>query len=189
MSTGDLLRNEPQELQFPLELRKLISCSLRLSNETDNYVAFEVMRTNQEKYWVRPCTGIVLPRSTGDVKVTMDALMEAPLDMQCKIKFLVRSVTASPGSAAKDITREMVIEINLAVLVAVGYQFNEVPGRKVEECKMMVVYVAPPRPSSQVREGSSPGASISDSKDLNNLEFTAVSARYILASIVICNKP
>ncbi|KAF8020455.1 hypothetical protein BT93_G1002 [Corymbia citriodora subsp. variegata] len=167
MSTGDLLRIEPQELQFPFELRKQISCSLQLSNKTDNYVAFKVKTTNPKKYCVRPNTGIVLPRSTCDVIVTMQAQKEAPLDMHCKDKFLLQSVTASPGATPKDITPEM---------------FNKESGHNVEECKLRVVYVAPPRPPSPVREGSeegsSPRASISDNGNFNNFEFIAASKTF-----------
>lgn len=38
----------------------------------------------------------------------MQAQKEAPPDMQCKDKFLLQSVVASPGTMAKDITPEMV---------------------------------------------------------------------------------
>lgn len=38
----------------------------------------------------------------------MQAQKEAPSDMQCKDKFLLQSVVATPGVAAKDITQEMV---------------------------------------------------------------------------------
>uniref|UniRef100_A0A803NVE5 MSP domain-containing protein n=1 Tax=Cannabis sativa TaxID=3483 RepID=A0A803NVE5_CANSA len=107
MSTGELLSIEPQELQFPFELRKQISCSLQLLNKTDNYVAFKVKTTNPKKYCVRPNTGVVMPRSTCDVIVTMQAQKEMPLDMQCKDKFLLQSVVASPGASAKDVTPEM----------------------------------------------------------------------------------
>lgn len=41
--------------------------------------------------------------------VTMQAQKEAPLDMQCKDKFLLQSVVASPGATTKDITPEMVV--------------------------------------------------------------------------------
>lgn len=41
--------------------------------------------------------------------VTMQAQKEAPADLQCKDKFLVQSVTVSPGSTVKDITAEMVL--------------------------------------------------------------------------------
>nr|KJB41070.1 hypothetical protein B456_007G089000 [Gossypium raimondii] len=159
MSTGELLSIEPQELQFPFELRKQISCSLNLSNKTDNYVAFKVKTTNPKKYCVRPNTGVVLPRSTCNVIVIMQAQKEAPPDMQCNDKFLLQSVVASPGATAKDITSEM---------------FNKESEHHVEECKLRVIYVAAPRPPSPVREGSeeglSPRASVSDNGSLNAAE-------------------
>ncbi|KAG4186245.1 hypothetical protein ERO13_A08G030200v2 [Gossypium hirsutum] len=170
MSTGQLLSIEPQELQFPFELRKQISCSLNLSNKTDNYVAFKVKTTNPKKYCVRPNTGVVLPRSTCNVVVTMQAQKEAPTDMQCKDKFLLQSVVASPGATTKDITAEM---------------FNKESGHNVEECKLRVVYVAPPRPPSPVREGSeegsSPRASVSDNGSFNAAELT--SARSLISKL------
>ncbi|GAY41919.1 hypothetical protein CUMW_063020 [Citrus unshiu] len=166
MSTGELLNIEPQELQFPFELRKQISCSLQLSNKTDNYVAFKVKTTNPKKYCVRPNTGVVLPRSTCDVIVTMQSQKEAPPDMQCKDKFLLQGVVASPGATAKDITPEM---------------FNKEAGHHVEECKLRVLYVAPPRPPSPVHEGSeegsSPRASVSDNGNFSASEFSAAASR------------
>ncbi|KAI4370355.1 hypothetical protein MLD38_018714 [Melastoma candidum] len=167
-TTGDLLVIEPQELQFPFELRKQISCSLQLSNKTDNYVAFKVKTTNPKKYCVRPNTGIVLPRSTSDIVVTMQAQKEAPLDMQCKDKFLLQSVIAAPGATNTDISPEM---------------FNKESGHDVEECKLRVVYVPPPQPVSPVREGSdegsSPRASFSVNGIANASEFTAASRPYV----------
>ncbi|KAI5647431.1 hypothetical protein M9H77_33436 [Catharanthus roseus] len=160
MTNGDLLQIEPQELQFPFELRKQISCSMQLINKSDSYVAFKVKTTNPKKYCVRPNTGIVLPHSTCDVIVTMQAQKEAPQDMQCKDKFLVQSAIANPGATAKDITANM---------------FNKEEGHNVEECKLRVAYVAPPQPPSPVREGSeegsSPRASVSDNGTVNTSEF------------------
>ncbi|KAL3814955.1 hypothetical protein ACJIZ3_016223 [Penstemon smallii] len=151
MSTGDLLQIEPLELQFPFELKKQIQCSMKLSNKSDNYVAFKVKTTNPKKYCVRPNTGVVLPHSSCDVIVTMQAQKEAPSDMQCRDKFLLQCVVVNPGVIAKDITAEM---------------FNKESGNQVEECKLRVVYVAPQQPPSPVREGSeegsSPKASVSD---------------------------
>ncbi|PIA35682.1 hypothetical protein AQUCO_03500198v1 [Aquilegia coerulea] len=164
MSTGELLSIEPQELKFPFELKKQISCSLQLSNKTDNYVAFKVKTTNPKKYCVRPNTGVVLPKSTCDVMVTMQAQREAPPDLQCKDKFLLQSVNTNPGITAKDITPEM---------------FNKESGNLVEECKLRVVYVPPPQPPSPVsegsEEGSSPRASLSENGNLNNSDSMAVS--------------
>jgi hypothetical protein len=39
----------------------------------------------------------------------MQVQKEAPSDMQCKDKFLLQSVIASPGTTTKDINPEMVI--------------------------------------------------------------------------------
>lgn len=41
--------------------------------------------------------------------MTMQAQKEAPADMQCKDKFLLQCVVASPGVTAKDVTPEMVM--------------------------------------------------------------------------------
>ncbi|KAL0725363.1 hypothetical protein Bca4012_039962 [Brassica carinata] len=71
--------------------------------------------------------------------------------MQCKDKFLLQGVTASPGVTAKDVTPEM---------------FSKEAGYLVEETKLRVTYVSPPQPPSPVHEGSeegsSPRASVSD---------------------------
>ncbi|KAM5572874.1 vesicle-associated protein 1-2 [Rosa sericea] len=161
MSTGELLSIEPLELKFPFELKKQISCSLQLSNKTDSYVAFKVKTTNPKKYCVRPNTGIVLPRSSCDVIVTMQAQKEAPSDMQCKDKFLLQSVKTNDGATPKDITPEV---------------FNKDAGHVVEECKLRVVYVSPPQPPSPVpegsEEGSSPRASVTENGNLNGSEFS-----------------
>ncbi|KAI3787444.1 hypothetical protein L1987_41916 [Smallanthus sonchifolius] len=159
MSTGELLSIEPQELQFPFELKKQLSCSMQLHNKTDNHVAFKVKTTNPKKYCVRPNSGIVFPHSTCDVVVTMQAQKEAPPDMQCKDKFLLQSAVANPGTAPKDVTPEL---------------FNKESGNQVEECKLKVTYVAPPQPPSPVREGSeegsSPRGSISDNGAVNLID-------------------
>ncbi|XP_011090261.1 vesicle-associated protein 1-1 [Sesamum indicum] len=165
MSSGDLLQIEPLELQFPFELKKQISCSMQLTNKSDNYVAFKVKTTNPKKYCVRPNTGVVVPHSACDVTVTMQAQKEAPPDMQCRDKFLLQSVVVKPGSTAKDITAEM---------------FNKESGNHVEECKLKVSYVPPPQPPSPVREGSeegsSPRASVSDNGTVNQTsEFNVMS--------------
>ncbi|MQM05966.1 hypothetical protein Taro_038785 [Colocasia esculenta] len=164
MSSGELLGIEPLELKFPFELKKQISCSLRLSNKNEDYVAFKVKTTNPKKYCVRPNTGVVPPHSTCDVIVTMQAQRDAPIDMQCKDKFLVQSVVANPGATVKDITPEM---------------FTKESGNTVDECKLKVLYVPPPQPPSPVpegsEEGSSPRPSVSDNGTLSAPELVAAS--------------
>ncbi|KAL5212356.1 hypothetical protein ABZP36_023203 [Zizania latifolia] len=130
--SGELLGIDPAELLFAFELKKQISCSLHLTNKTDEYVAFKVKTTSPKKYCVRPNNGIVEPRSTSDVLVTMQAQKEAPPDMQCKDKFLVQSAIVKQDLAQKDITGDM---------------FTKESGNVVDEVKLKVVY-APPQPTS-----------------------------------------
>ncbi|KAI9076503.1 hypothetical protein K1719_041489 [Acacia pycnantha] len=167
MSTGELLSIEPLELKFPFELKKQISCSIQLSNKTDDYVAFKVKTTNPKKYCVRPNTGIVLPRSTCDVIVTMQAQKDAPPDMQCKDKFLLQSVKTNDVTNPKDINTEM---------------FNKEAGHVVEESKLRVVYVSPPQPPSPVpegsEEGSSPRASVSENGNVSSADFPTVTKAF-----------
>ncbi|KAL2491319.1 Vesicle-associated protein 1-1 [Abeliophyllum distichum] len=168
MSNRELLQIDPLELQFPFELKKQISCSLQLTNTSDNSVAFKVKTTNPKKYCVRPNTGVVLPHSTCDVTVTMQAQKEAPSDLPCKDKFLLQSVVVSAG-ATKDITPDM---------------FNKESGNRVEECKLRVSYVPPPQPPSPVREGSeegsSPRASLSENGTVNQIpDYNSMSRAYV----------
>ncbi|XP_074560523.1 vesicle-associated protein 1-2-like, partial [Curcuma longa] len=167
MSSGELLEIDPLELKFPFELKKQISCSLQLTNKSDNYVAFKVKTTSPKKYCVRPNSGVVLPRSTCDVIVTMQAQREAPPDMQCKDKFLVQSVIVDQGASAKDVTTEM---------------FGKESANVVDEVKLRVLYVPPPQPPSPVpegsEEGSSPRPSLSDNGNLNASELLAATRAY-----------
>eukprot|EP00246_Nothoceros_aenigmaticus_P012079 TRINITY_DN357_c0_g1_i1.p1 TRINITY_DN357_c0_g1~~TRINITY_DN357_c0_g1_i1.p1 ORF type:complete len:257 (-),score=47.52 TRINITY_DN357_c0_g1_i1:403-1173(-) len=164
---SELLHIQPGELKFPFEVKKQISCSLRLVNATDSYVAFKVKTTSPKKYCVRPNTGIVLPQASADVTVTMQAQREAPPDMQCKDKFLVQSVLAPQGMQSKDVNQEL---------------FNKDGGHEVRESKLRVVYVAPPQPPSPVaesaEEGLSPKAVASvDNGDLSNFPVTEVTPK------------
>lgn len=144
MTTGDLVNIHPTELKFPFELKKQSSCSLQISNNTSTQVvAFKVKTTNPRKYCVRPNTGVVLPGDSCNVTVTMQAQKEAPLDMQCKDKFLVQSVIVSDATTSKDVLAEM---------------FNKEPGRVIEDFKLRVVYI-PANPPSPVPEGSEEGNS------------------------------
>ncbi|KAI3855904.1 hypothetical protein MKX03_001452 [Papaver bracteatum] len=133
MSRGNnnLLNIQPtDELKFLFELNKKTSCSLQLTNNTDEYVAFKVKTTNPKKYSARPNMGIVLPGTTCDVALTMQAQKEAPQDMlHCKDKFLVQTTVVAAPTSNGDITSEI---------------FNkEKSGRVVEEFKLRVIYVVP----------------------------------------------
>ncbi|KAE8807113.1 hypothetical protein D1007_16658 [Hordeum vulgare] len=98
----------------------------------------QVKTTSPKKYCVRPNNGIVPPRSTFDVLVTMQAQREAPPDMQCRDKFLVQSAVVSQDIAPKDISGDM---------------FTKESGNVVDEVKLQVVYAPPSKPTS-INEGS-----------------------------------
>lgn len=116
------------------------------------------------------------------VSVTMQAQKEAPLDMQCKDKFLVQTVIVSDGTTSKQVLAEMVrlslLPFTLSFLffsflsVWCSYivnlfllQFTKESGRVIEDFKLRVVYI-PANPPSPVPEGSeegnSPKASFND---------------------------
>nr|KJB49084.1 hypothetical protein B456_008G113000 [Gossypium raimondii] len=159
MSMGDLISIHPSELKFPFELRRQSSCSMQLTNKTEKYVAFKVKTTNPKKYCVRPNSGIVLPGSSCNVTVTMQAQKEAPPE-PCRDKFLVQSVVTPDGTTSKDITPEM---------------FNKEDGRVVNEFKMRVIYI-PANPPSPVPEGSEEGTPPRASSQENaNQNFEEVS--------------
>ncbi|KAL7591355.1 vesicle-associated protein 1-3 [Lactuca sativa] len=163
MSTGDFLNLHPSELKFPFELKKQSSCSLQLTNKTDQYIAFKVKTTNPKKYCVRPNTGIVLPRSVCNVTVTMQAQKETPSDMQCKDKFLLQAVIAPIGATNKDITANM---------------FNKEENKVVEEFKLRVVYI-PANPPSPVPEESEEGSSPRGEDGSQNSSWPDVTTRSV----------
>ncbi|KAK9749231.1 hypothetical protein RND81_02G111400 [Saponaria officinalis] len=163
MTSGELLTIFPHELCFPFELNKQICCTMQVSNNTDNFVAFKVKTTNPKKYCVRPNTGIVLPHSTHDLLVTMQEQKEGPTDMQCKDRFLLQSVITSPESTIKDITSDM---------------FKKESGNIVDEYKLKVTYVSPQQTSPEtVHEvsdgGSAPKPSAVDDGSLNATSVTS----------------
>ncbi|XP_019084034.1 PREDICTED: vesicle-associated protein 1-3-like [Camelina sativa] len=148
MTTGDLINIHPTELKFPFELKKQSSCSMQLTNKTTQCVAFKVKTTSPRKYCVRPNTGVVLPGDSCNVTVTMQAQKEAPLDMQCKDKFLVQTVIVSDGTSSKDVLAEM---------------FTKEAGRVIEELRVVYIPANPPSPVPEgSEEGNSPRPSLND---------------------------
>ncbi|KAK4476502.1 hypothetical protein RD792_015658 [Penstemon davidsonii] len=156
---GEFLSIQPSELKFPFKLREQGSCSLQLSNRTDQYIAFKVKTTNPKRYCVRPNAGVVLPNSICNVTVTMQAQKEAPPDLQCKDKFLVQSVVAPNGATNKDATQEL---------------FNKEEGKVVDEFRLRVVYI-PANPPSPVPEGDEEGNSPRTSSAEDEIRRTTLS--------------
>ncbi|XP_073150239.1 vesicle-associated protein 2-2-like isoform X2 [Henckelia pumila] len=97
----------PREIKFIFEVKKQSSCTVHLTNATEQYVAFKVKTTSPKKYCVRPNVGIIKPRSTCDFVVTMQAQKSAPLELQCKDKFLIQSTVVPFGTTEEGITSDM----------------------------------------------------------------------------------
>ncbi|KAE8677011.1 Vesicle-associated protein 1-1 [Hibiscus syriacus] len=124
-----LLEIEPKELEFKFILKKQCYCSIRLTNNTDQNLAFKVKTTSPKKYCVRPNVGIIMPGSICDFTVTMQAQLEAPPDMICRDKFLIQSTVVPVGTIDADIT---------------SATFVKDSGRYIEEHKLKVALVSPP---------------------------------------------
>jgi len=56
---------------------------------------------------VRPASGVVPPRGSCGITITMQAPKEIPPDYYCKDKFLVQSIAAEVGTTQKDIVPGM----------------------------------------------------------------------------------
>ncbi|CAB4285201.1 unnamed protein product [Prunus armeniaca] len=128
MST-QILEIQPKELKFLFELKKQSSCSVALTNMTNRHVAFKVKTTSPKKYCVRPNVGVILPKSTSEFSVTMQAPRAAPPDMECRDKFLIQSTIVSSGTTDEDITASM---------------FAKDDGKYIEEKKLRVTLISPP---------------------------------------------
>ncbi|XP_071689913.1 vesicle-associated protein 2-1-like isoform X1 [Rutidosis leptorrhynchoides] len=127
-SGGKLVSVDPEELRFQFELEKPSHCDLKVSNTTDTNVAFKVKTTSPKKYFVRPNTGVIQPRDSCTIRVTLQAQLEYPPDMQCRDKFLLQSTPVPPNS-------EDLLELPQNT-------FTKEPGKQLEEYKLKVVYIA-----------------------------------------------
>ncbi|XP_074317296.1 vesicle-associated protein 2-1-like isoform X1 [Silene latifolia] len=127
-SAKHLISVQPEDLKFVFELEKQTFCDLKVTNNTDQNVAFKVKTTSPKKYFVRPNTGVIHPWDSCVIRVTLQAQREYPPDMQCKDKFLLQSTIVSPNSEVDELPQDT---------------FNKDNGRTVEECKLKVVYASP----------------------------------------------
>ncbi|KAL7150090.1 hypothetical protein ABFS83_05G085200 [Erythranthe nasuta] len=122
-----LLIIEPEHLNFTCEPNKKSSSSIRLSNKTDQHVAFKVMITNPKNYCVYPNIGVVLPGSSCDVSVTMIGPTALPTEGKCSDIFLINTVVASSGATTLDAKK----------------MFDKEAGLQIQECKLGVIYTFP----------------------------------------------
>uniref|UniRef100_A0A7C9CPP0 MSP domain-containing protein n=1 Tax=Opuntia streptacantha TaxID=393608 RepID=A0A7C9CPP0_OPUST len=127
-SSKQLISVQPEELKFQFELEKQSFCDLKVTNNTEQNVAFKVKTTSPKKYFVRPNTGVIHPWDSCVIRVTHQAQREYPPDMQCKDKFLLQSTIVTPHSEVEDLPQDT---------------FTKESGRVIEECKLRVLYVLP----------------------------------------------
>lgn len=74
-----------------VEMHKQLWCTLRLSNQGEEEMAFKVKTTAPRRYCVRPNASVIKPGTTVDVNIMMLPQKEQPQDLQnCKDKFLIQ---------------------------------------------------------------------------------------------------
>ncbi|GKC97996.1 vesicle-associated protein 2-2, partial [Tanacetum coccineum] len=129
------------EKTLSVEVKKQSSCSVQLINKTHNHVAFKVKTTNPKKYCVRPNTGVILPNSSCEFSVTMQAPKVAPPDLICRDKFLVQSTAVPEGTKEEDVTSNT---------------FAKEDDKIVDEKRLKVLLISPPESpeSSPINETS-----------------------------------
>uniref|UniRef100_A0A453GYH8 non-specific serine/threonine protein kinase n=1 Tax=Aegilops tauschii subsp. strangulata TaxID=200361 RepID=A0A453GYH8_AEGTS len=120
----DMLGIEPLELCFPFELNSQISCSLKLTNETNDFIAFNVETTSPLPYCIQPNKGFVAPRSKFGVNITLQPLDKAPQDKYTG-DFIVRSTRVNEN--LDDITEDI---------------FKREEGKLVDEVNLTITYKA-----------------------------------------------
>ncbi|GAB2220921.1 hypothetical protein Droror1_Dr00012080 [Drosera rotundifolia] len=160
MSAGTgktLISVDPEELRFHVELGHPSYCDLKVSNQTEQYVAFKVKTTSPKKYFVRPNTGVVHPLDSCIIRVTLQAQREYPPDMQCRDKFLLQSTIVSPNGNLDNLPPDT---------------FNKENGKVLEERKLRVVYLSPisARGSSQDESLNRPNRSLENLQDNASIE-------------------
>ncbi|KAL8064474.1 hypothetical protein ABFX02_01G093300 [Erythranthe guttata] len=134
MSMQKLLDIDPQQLAFRFEVGRQASCRIKISNNSQEHIAFKVMTNNVHKYRVRPKAGILSPEECLEITVTMLRPTEIPYNMECDDKFMIRSVVATPNH-----TPEKAHEL-----------FNSEGTHAFEDCRLKVMFVSPNASASQL---------------------------------------
>ncbi|CAL4991223.1 unnamed protein product [Urochloa decumbens] len=120
-----MLGIQPLELHFQFQLNTVITRSVELTNDTDDYFAYRITTSSLLPYCTQPSKNIVPPRSKCSVTITFQALDMAP--EKCKYgasQFYVQSTRVDESLTGEDITEDM---------------FNEKPGKVVDKVDLIVV--------------------------------------------------
>ncbi|KAF7076755.1 hypothetical protein CFC21_081367 [Triticum aestivum] len=118
----DMLDINPLELWLPSVLKKEISCSIELTNNTRNCIAFNIQLPSIQ-YSAQPDKGIVQPESKYHVQIKVQARDVREHDHADK--FIVQSMKLSEGLRDEVITENM---------------FHQEAGEVVDKVNLMVVY-------------------------------------------------
>ncbi|KAF7096790.1 hypothetical protein CFC21_098688 [Triticum aestivum] len=163
----ELLDIHPLELSFSLDSDKQIRCLVKLTNKTNECVAFHFKVTGvTNKYCIEPAGRFLLPREMTYLVVTMETRGELPaLDLQCNDQFLVQSIIVRedrvtskpiPGQTFDKMPISVVHKVKLAVIhvpaVIVrkdrvtskpipGHTFDKMPISVVHKVKLPVIHV------------------------------------------------
>ncbi|KAL3834981.1 hypothetical protein ACJIZ3_009717 [Penstemon smallii] len=154
----NLISVHPEYLKFQLEVEKQSYCDLKVTNNTEHNVAFKVKTTSPKKYFVRPNIGLIHPWDSFIIRVTLQALRDCPLDIQCKDKFLLQSTVVSPNTEVNKLPQDI---------------FVKEDGKTLEECKLRVIYMAPHGDGVKQTFDFNPmrrSASFDDNQDLQRLK-------------------
>ncbi|OEL21348.1 hypothetical protein BAE44_0017634 [Dichanthelium oligosanthes] len=92
-----------------MEPNKWLPCSLQLTNNTDDYVAFIFILPQGKVLYYPAATGraIMPPRSTLGIVIDMLVKEEALADLQCKDTCHVRSVIVDKDSWEENVNKDM----------------------------------------------------------------------------------
>jgi hypothetical protein len=118
-----MLGIEPLDLHFTAEHNKQTSGSIKLTNDTDDYIAFGVLLApSQLPLCVHPDKGVVPPRSSCRVTITLEAVKK-PLQQKHCIELCAKSTRVDRGVTSEHITGDM---------------FKEEAGKDVDTVNLMV---------------------------------------------------
>ncbi|XP_044429856.1 uncharacterized protein [Triticum aestivum] len=128
-SEGDMLRIEPLELHFPLEVNKQMACTLRLSNGTGSYIAFIVENLSGLQYSTQQPKGLMPPQSKCNVEITVQLEGKAQKYRHHTNELTVWSTKVNDCYAVEDITISMFLKevVNVVDQVNLDVVFDAEP--------------------------------------------------------------
>lgn len=89
------------ELSFTGPFTSAVSSVMKLTNPSDRKVCFKIKTTAPERYCVKPNSGVIDPKQTVDIAVSLQPFEYDPLEKN-RHKFMVQSIFAPDGEINKD---------------------------------------------------------------------------------------